>query len=48
MLSLQRLVLALDLEAEAGGEVFLVTDHNVNVLSDLLIYLLRLCLAADC
>ena len=45
---LQRLVLALDLEAEASGEVFLVTDHNVNVLSNLLIYLLRLCLAADC
>ncbi len=28
------LVNALDLEAKAGGEVFLVTDHDINVLGD--------------
>ena len=41
------LVHAFDLDAERRGEVFLVADHDINVLRDLAVNLLRLCLAAD-
>ena len=41
------LVDALDLDAERRGEVFLVADHDVDVLRDLAVNFLRLCLAAD-
>ena len=38
---------ARDLEAEAGGEVLLVADHDVDVLGDLPVHLLRPGLATD-
>ena len=41
------LVDAFDLEAEAGGEVLLVADHDIDVFGDLAVHLLGLGLAAD-
>ncbi len=38
---------ALDLEAERGGEVLLVADHDIDVLGDLAVHFLRLVEAAD-
>src|SRR5439155_9608381 len=43
----QVFVRALDLKAEAGGEVLLVADHHVHVPGDLAVDLLRLLLPAD-
>ena len=40
-------IIAFDLETEAGGEIFLVTDHHIHILCDLLINFLRLGKAAD-
>ena len=36
-----------DLEAEGGGEVLLVADHDIDVLGDLAVDLAGLLLAAD-
>ena len=45
---LQSGILSLDLQAEAGSEVFFVSDHDVNVLRNFLVDLLALLKAADC
>ena len=44
---LEALVLSLDLKAKACGEVFLVADHDIDILCDLLVDLLALLKAAD-
>jgi len=41
-------VLTFDLETQAGGEIFFVADHDIDVLSDFLIDFLALFKAADC
>ena len=38
---------SLDLKSKAGREIFFVTDHNVDILGDFTIHLLRLSLPSD-
>ena len=40
-------VCPIDVKTEAGGEVFLVSDHHVHIFGDLLVHFLGLFLAAD-